>query len=308
MSEPLNYQPSHSAAYYVPPTQFDRKRLPIAFLITAVVIGLGAVVYAKIQLNIDQIHIRGAAAVVFALAVGGVCMAPVRAGRVRSPALAACLGAILSLFALYVMWVVWVHDYLNRTLGFNISYSILIRYPSVLWRVIKSIDRTGAWRLNGDLISGFILFLWWFGEGAMIVAAGTLFPLRGLFTSDPICRQCGARCKRVSGFPYFAGDRQSEIASAIDTRSFAQLSALPAPVNENAPELRIRLMSCPRCGNMHVVTLNRIAWVRGKNGRATVKITLIVNELLITSEEAGQLTDVCAEIQDRRAAEENPEN
>jgi hypothetical protein len=241
MPDPLNYQPSHSAAYYVPPTQFDRKRLPISFLISAVVIGLAAVAYAKIQLKIELIHIRGAGAVVFALTIGVLCMASVRAGRVRSPAIAACAGALLLLFALYVMWVVWVHDYLNRTLSLTISYSVLVLHPSLLWRLINTIDRTGAWRLNGDLINGFILFLLWFGEGAMIVAAGTLFPLRGLFIGDPICRQCGTRCQRVPNFPYFAGDCQAQIASAIDSRTFGSLAPLLAPINENAPELRIRL-------------------------------------------------------------------
>jgi hypothetical protein len=53
---------------------------------------------------------------------------------------------------------------------------------------------------------------------------------------------------------------------------------------------------------MHVLTLNRIAWVRGQNGRSTVKITPVINELMITPEEAEELKEVCNQIREQRTA------
>jgi hypothetical protein len=299
MADPLNYQPSHSAAYYTPPSRFEFQRLIPAALGTAVVISGGAIAYSKIEPNVSGLHFRLAAAAAFAVVVGVLSITPVRIGKVRSPALAATIGALLSLLALWVAWIVWVHEILYFR-HINVHYSDLVSRPSALWHVIQYLNRSGVWIVDGEIQRGLILWLWWFGEGAMVVAAGTIFPTLRLFTSDPICTHCGSRCKRVPNLPNFAGDFQPQVAAALDNRAFDDLLPLPAPVTEDAPEVRIRLMSCPSCRKMNVLTLNRIAWTRVPKHRATVKTTPIINELLITPQEAQDLIAVAARIREQR--------
>jgi hypothetical protein len=299
MADPLNYQPSHSAAYYVPPSRFDLKLLLPAVVGAAIVIAVVAIAYGKIEPNIEALHFRLVAAVACAVSVGVLAMAPIRLAKVRRPAMAASIGALLSLVALWVMWIVWVHEIL-RFRGFAADYLDLVRRPRALWRVILILNRDGVWIFEGDIQRGAILWFWWLGEGAMIVAAGTIFPTLRLFTSDPICSYCGSRCKRFPNLANFAAEHQPQVAAAIDNRSFNDLLSIPAPATDDAPEVRIRLMSCPSCRKMHVLTLNRIAWTVGTDRRATVKTTPIINELLVTSDEARQLTEAATQIRQRR--------
>jgi hypothetical protein len=299
MADPLNYQPSHSAAYYIPPSRFDLKSLVPAFFGTAVIIAAVAFAYGKIEPNIEALQFRFGAALACAIAVGVLAMVPIRLGKVRVPTIAASIGALLSLFALWVMWIVWVHEILIFR-GVSVGYLELARRPLALWRIILILNRDGVWILDGEIQRGAILWVGWFAEGAMIIAAATIFPTLRLFTSDPICSYCGSRCKRVPNFPNFAAEHQAQVAAAIEGRAFTNLLPLSAPPTDDAPEVRIRLMSCSSCRKTHVLTLNRIAWTIGNDRRAIVKTTPIINELLVTPEEARELTEAANKIRQQR--------
>jgi len=299
MPDPLNYRPSDSAVYYVAPSGIHVRRTIVGFVIAAVLAIIGGCVYGRIQPRLNILYVRGGAVLVAAGAVALLGLIPVRYGRVRIPVVAAFCGAFLALLALYAMWLVWVHDALI-TFGFAPSYLLLIIHPITSWNVIRLIKKAGTWSYRGDVASGPWLLVFWLGEAGIILAAGVLAPMRGLFSGDPTCRECGARCIRVPKLPRFGTDRQTEFLASIENRDFGSLASHPAAAHEDDPELTLRLMSCPRCNSTHILTVTHIAWYIDANRHARVQSKPLIDQLLVTAEEAEQIKSVCRQIQETR--------
>ena len=302
MLEPLNYRPSHNATYYTPPRELDTKRVVLAWVVTALIASLGGYIYAAIQPDLDNLYLRGGASVAAAFVVGVLAIGTVRFGKVRSPIVATTLGILLALLTLYVIWLKWVHDIFHNS-RLVVPYLKLIAHPLAELRIIQAFNRSGTWSYHGMVANGFPLLVFWLCEAGMILAAGALMPLKALVTEDPICRECSSQCIRAKNFPRFTVDRQNEFLTAIEDRNFGLLASHAAPRSEDAPELRIKLMSCPKCGAMNVLTINRIAWYLDSKKTAKVKIAPLIDQQLITTEEAEQLKIACKLIQEHREAE-----
>jgi hypothetical protein len=303
MSDSLNYQPSNSAVYYTPPKRIDILRTVLGFVGAAVAAAVGGFIYGQIQPGLHSFYVRVGAVVVAAGVTGLLGLLPIRFGKIRIPLVAAFIGTVIAMIALYAMWLSWVDHVLTAVGAFN-SYRVLILHPVTLLRIVKIINRTGTWSHNGYVINGVMLLIYWLCEAGLILGAGVLIPVNGLFSSDPACRDCGSRCVRISSLPRFATDRQEDFVNAIENRDFASLPSHAAPDHADAPELSIRLMSCPKCGNTHVLTISRIAWGVDFNGHRKVTTTSLVNGLLVTQDEAEQLIDACVLVKKQRAFEQ----
>ena len=300
----LNYRPSNSAVYYTPPKKIHLGRTLIGFLGTAVAVALGSFLYAKVQPHLLDLHVRVGAVVVAALAVGGLCVIPIRYGRVRIPLVAAFIGAVLALLSLYVMWLVWLHGVLLEW-DAPIGYVDLITQPTGFMRLIRFINSVGTWSTEGRPSTGIPLLICWLVEAGAVLACGVLIPMKVIDGDDPDCRTCGSRCKAVKDLPRFAADRADEFVAAVESRDFGSLAGHATSENEDDPELSLRLLSCPRCGETHVLTLNLIGWTLNGAGQITVAVRPLVNQLLITADEAGQLLAACKQVVEEREAEQD---
>ncbi|MGD0387425.1 MAG: hypothetical protein ABSC42_00600 [Tepidisphaeraceae bacterium] len=237
--------------------------------------------------------------------LGVLALIPIRIGRVRGSGIASVVGTLLGLLALYVIWLTWVHEVLD-TWGFRVSYHALIVHPTVTFHLIRTINDVGTWKFHGEVARGFGLLIFWIGEAGIILAGSVVFSILGLYSGDPTCSKCGSRCKRIPNLPRFAVDRQDEFLSAIENRDFSSLTTHTAAKHQDDPELSLRLVSCPGCRKMHVLTVNRIAWHVDSNRRPTVKTVALIDQLLITPDEAEELKAVCAKIREQREAKTSP--
>jgi hypothetical protein len=300
MTTPLNYSPSSSAVYYKPPKRLEIGRTIIGGIVAALVIAIGSFFYGTLFPDLRTLYLRTGAVIVGAGAVGLIALIPVHYGKVRSPLIAAFIGAFLSLFALYIMWLAWVHKILV-TEGFSTSYDRLILRPIWLFRVILRLNAMGTWSYGGEIARGGYLLFLWLGEAALILTAGVLIPVHRLFSSDPICYSCALRCTRVKNLPRFSAEHQDALVGSIEARDFSALPSYPAAKDEDDPELSLTLMSCPRCRQTNVLTINRIGW-ENEHGRLTIKSKPILNQMLIGTDDADQLKTICQQIQAARAA------
>lgn len=299
---PLNYRPSHAAVYYTPPRKLDVGRTTLGFLAAALLAVVGAVIYSKVQPQIQWDKLRGIALFVVAAGVGALGMIPVRFGRVQRPVVAAAIGALLALLTLYVMWVVWLHDVLLGY-GASVPYARLAADPVALGELIKVVSQTGTWSYKDNVVRGLPLLICWLVEAGAIIAAGVLMPLQSMGGVDPICTACRSRCTPVPGLPRFADDRRDELVAAVERHDFAALAEHDAPAHDDDPELALRLFSCPSCGRTHVLTVNRFALAVDANGNPAMVTTPLVSQLLLPPPAAEQLRAVCREIVEERYAE-----
>jgi hypothetical protein len=306
MSDLLQYRPSESAIYYKPPRRVDWGRLSWGFAIALVLTIGGSIAYGRVLPKIDDAFGRIGAVIAAALAVGVLGVIAVRVGRVRIPVLAASLGAVISIVALYVMWFTWTASILARAHWRHSPAAVLLN-PVMFSRIIFLIGKSGTWMFKGDLVNGVPLYLLWMGEAGLIVAAGTLLPIAGLYSDEPVCAGCGRRCVRAPGFPRFSARNQAEFLSAIEGRNFDSLAGFAAPENADAPELSVKVMSCPDCGTTHVLTVSWVGWVAGKGQRPMVKVKPLINQQLITGDESASLSAVMERIRKQRNAPQPPQ-
>jgi hypothetical protein len=89
----------------------------------------------------------------------------------------------------------------------------------------------------------------------------------------------------------------------VENHDFQSISTHSAPAHSDAPELSLRLLRCPRCGQTNVLTLSRIAWHLVKH-RLQVKSVPLVNQMLITQSEADEVVSVGKMVQAQREAGE----
>jgi hypothetical protein len=298
MPDQLNYRPSNSAVYYVAPDRIDIRRTLWSYPLAAAGAAIGAFIYGHFQSDWNNFYLRVGALAVAAGAVGLLALIPVKVGRIRIPILAAFLGATIALLALYIMWLEWVHT-VFKIAGMSLNYGQMILHPLNLLQLIRLLNRTGTWSYKGDLLQGFPLLVLWLGEAAALLAAGVFIPLNALYSDDPVCRYCNIRCTRAKSLPRFSAAEQDKFLAIIESRNFPALLTQAPPEHEDAPELSITLMSCPRCQETHILSINQIAW-HLTNTQTTVKTIPLINKLLITPEEAQHLKQICAEIQTQR--------
>jgi hypothetical protein len=302
MPDLLNYQPSSSAVYYTPPKRIDVTRTVVGFTAAAVLAAIGAFIYAHIQPELNSLYLRVGAVAVAGGAVAGLAVVPVRYGRVRIPFVAALLGALLALLTLYVMWLKWLSDFLTEA-GYTDSLRTLVMHPVGMFDVIRALSGVGTWSYKGNIVSGFPLVVMWLGEAGVMLAAGVLAPLHWMGNDDPVCNACGTKCKRVPKLPRFSTARKEELLAAVENRRFEELATHQPPADEDEPEIALALMSCEKCKKTHVLSVNLIRWDIDGQGIAKVKTEPLINQLLVTPDEAERIIIVCCDIVKAREAE-----
>ena len=302
---PLNYQPSHSAVYYTPPRRIDIFRTVIGFIIGVLAAVAGAFLYAKLQRQLHTSIPRIGEVIAGALAIGGIASGVVAYGRVRLPLIAVSIGTVLALIAIYAMWVTWVHDVFHRP-RLSPTYWLLIAHPLYLLRLIRFTGAVGVWTYHGEVVRGPALWVIWFFEATPMLLCGALFPLKAMPNADPDCLSCGATCRLVRPIARFAIHCRDQLIAQVESRQFAPIATYPAPPDDSAPQLSVRLMSCPRCGQTSVVTMNSLSWTRDNNGIRKLDIRPVVNQLMITSAEAEELKQAIKQMTELREAAQPP--
>jgi len=301
MPDSLNYQPSNSAVYYRPPERFDRRRMLLGLPIGLAVLVGGSIAYALILPTLKDGIIHIIAAGVAALAVGIIVLCVTTYARMRSTIVAAFLGAVLSIVSLYAMWVTWIHSLIRR-LGLIVPVWGLITHPRILMRIIHDVNVSGSWSYNGDMVSGVPLLLIWLTEGGMVIGAGLFAAMWAVRQQDPICPACRSKLAGKITVPKFSADGVDALVAAVESRRFDELLAHDPPLHEHAPEVDLILLSCPECMETHVLSLNRLAWARNKQGKIELKTTSLIRDLMITPVEAAEIYNVGEQIRTQRRA------
>jgi hypothetical protein len=166
---------------------------------------------------------------------------------------------------------------------------------------MEALNKSGTWSYHDQVYTGGDLGFIWLIEAGTIFSSGVILARAGVVKDEAMCLECGSRCQRVPNFPRFATDRRDDFLAAIHSRDFASLKSHKAPRNENAPELSILLLSCPRCQKMHVLTVKHVYWRQKNNGQRYVETERLIYQLLVTPEEAQELQAVCGQISQQRA-------
>ena len=135
----------------------------------AIVGSILALIYAYFDAASPFIYLN----LIGAIAVGAIPaivtgMLAVRT-RLRNATIVTLAGAIVGFIALYVAWAAWPNAILGEKIGTDVRFAHLLASQVALGRTIGWINRNGAWRIGSTVETGFILWLAWAGEAAIII-------------------------------------------------------------------------------------------------------------------------------------------
>ena len=264
----------------------------ITYLVGSSVVAIvGGSLYGLLAPELPTAELRIAAVVVAAAGIGFLSMVTIQGGKVRSRPLAISFSLILAVLAIYSMWIVFEGNRVKSSRVPN-PWNLLLAHPGLLWRLIVAANEGGTVKWHGEIIRGTELAFAWVFESGTILAAAVLGSLIKVGPGGDFCKQCGAKCEAASNLPRFATDREKELVASIENRDYSALVSHEPPRNEDAPELRLRLVSCTRCQKTNVLTVSRIAWVRTNTG-SRVQIDPLIKGALLHPEEAQRIKKAC---------------
>lgn len=264
---------------------------PLAFP-TVLLVGLPAAMLLATIYAYAILYIPIAGYVTFILSVGfgllcGVAFGyAMRLGKVRNRTLGIALPLLLGLLAFYAHWAIWVYAFLQRA-DVDASLVGLFFQPSVLWEIVASINKTGAWELFHSTPTGIVLWLLWTAEALLIVVPCVF----GAFAmiSAPFCERCGKWCDEEEGVQTLRTTDDNTVKAHAEAKDFAALRALGTADADELHFLRLDIHRCASCDHTNTLSVQRISISKDDKGKESRSTDALVTHLLLTRAELAKL-------------------
>jgi len=243
-----------------------------------------AIAYAWVDLNVKVADLVSAFIVIaFAVAGGFAVYAVMRWAKVRNMPVIVIVAVSAALLLFYASWAVWEAD-LSRQASRPISAWRLSQRPGLMWRYALRINEVGTFTLNDRAVTGGELWAFWIGEAFLLIGATIAIPI-AMMRGQAFCENCGAWCKRNKDIARVQNFDDELVREHMEEKDFEYLVRL-GPATINTPvHLRVELLSCPKCKQTHLLTVNRIN-IQYVNGRRAENAKPVVDRLWLDAAQA----------------------
>lgn len=280
MSEPVHY--THSG-------NFSPHLILVGVVLAALVSVPLAWLYALGIYHIPWVYLNLLLTVGFGWVLGAVMVWVLRGCRVRNTTLALMSAGAVVAFAFYFHWAAWVSTVFQ---GAEVDVGTLeaALQPGALWAAVLAINETGAWGFGESPVTGGFLWAIWTAE-ALIVFGMALFWTHVEFQDVPYCEVCDSWCEKEKNVARLTGPDPDAILDAVTGRDFAALAAFPrVPLDADAGGwLEFACECCPKCGRTNTIDVSLVAMVQNSKGQDERKEQEVLQNLLLTREEVGQI-------------------
>ncbi len=279
-------------------------RFSMAGALLALASGLAAgVVFGGVYAYVDvYVPVVGEFSFLLAAALGGgtgvVTGKALKAGLVRNRMVAGAIAALTAAGTLYATWVVYLFALLHQ-IGLRPRPRALGLHPAVVWHALRTLDVSGAWRMEDSTPTGAVLWAIWLGEAAIVCGLLVFVALKS-WGAAPFCEACGSWCAERKGVGTFALGDKLDLVPKLEAKDLSALERLgPATTS---PFLRVDLHGCPKCRQTNTLTLERVSVARQANGKTQVATRRWANRLLLTPSEAEQVPQIAARVASKAQA------
>lgn len=269
-------------AYYAHSGKFTLVGIIGALVVgSAAAIALSFVYGYLVQYN-PFIYINIIASVGFGALMGVAAGKFLKTGKVRNNAVAITTGALVGVVGLYVSWAVWLFALLSRA-NQPANLSAILLQPAVVWKLIVEINKTGAWEMFHQTVSGVVLAIVWFLEAAIILTMSGSMAYEAI-NEHPFCERCGQWCETAKGVVLAKPAAADEVRRNMESHNFAYLEKL-GDRGANASEwLRVDVDSCTKCRTTNALTASEVM-IEIKKGKESEKSSAVVSGLLLSQGE-----------------------
>jgi len=264
------------ARYYQPSGRLSLKALLLAPLALPVV-ALAATVYSYVTLYLPIIgYVTVLLTVGLGFAVAAVATMVLKRGRVRSVPFALLITAGLGLFTTWFMWMTWGYALVHQNDG-ELPFVALL-WPPNLWELISIVNDKGAWNIHGATPTGFVLWVLWAVEAAIIIGLPVVTGLA--VAREPFCEHCDAWCTHTKGAFVTSTVVKEEAAEHLERHDFAWLLSFTALQGQPETFTRWDLFECG-CRATNAVSAVDVTVGVDSNGKAKVTETPLLAALLL---------------------------
>ena len=269
-------------------------RAPAGALVLALALGIVAaipasIIYAAGDLYIPFIYIRFLLGFGLGAVLGIVPASVMRWGRVRNNTRVMLIVLLVALTGYYFTWIAW---YGVRYLRAGIDYPTyrLVIHPSFVGRLILFDNERGTWTMdsNSTPVSGPFLWIVWLCEAALVLWAA-LTVAKKIGTKEPFCETCGVWCGKPRVLGLSKSRDVTELRNQLESGQFAAAGPLQANPPSTVQWMAYLHHTCPTCGQLNTLTVNRITVTMNRKKRAKRVTKTVIDKLLLHPGEAEQL-------------------
>ena len=231
------------------------KGLIAGLFVGALVSAWASFFYAYADLYNPLVYFNSILCFACGLLAGAAALVGLNWGKVRNNWATLAVTGFSGFMALYFSWAIWAAAFLSRA-GVDTDSFSLAWHPTTMWGVMLKINKAGAWSLSGPPVSGFELWIAWFGEAFFMIAAATLCGY--LAVDAPFCERCKQWCLPEKSIGHVASGDSDEISRRLKAKDFAYLETLGRAKPGAKAWLVIELKTCPSCRIMHALTVHAV--------------------------------------------------
>ncbi|SES84955.1 hypothetical protein [Hymenobacter actinosclerus] len=232
--------------------------------------------------------------VIFGGLLGWVLRKLVVAGKLRNPALAGLLGALVGVWGWYVQWCVYitllagageVEEFGSR---FSVAHTAFefeaflyyLTNPGEVLSILPALAENGTWTLFKVTVSGVFLYLIWLVEFVIIVGFSWLLTRNK--AKEPFSEMAGQWAEKVT-LPRPAAHFADTTATtaALEAADWNHLQLHPTDLSDTAPHGRLHFYRAPADPDCCYLSLENVTFELDKDGKASEKTADVLEYLRV---------------------------
>ena len=196
--------------------------------------------------------------------------------KIRNSTVLTVYGIIFGLFAVYSSWVIWLFELFQRQ-GWTFN-------PVTILHIMQFLSIEGVWSSGSFTPTGFLLYIIWFVEAAIIVG-GCIYASSTYIKNDAFCEKCNAWVKDRHVLPNLNYTYNSnKLKNLLHQGQFSALSDLKIQDPPNDSYTAVELSKCSNCDELYLLTVNIVEIIKKSDGNFKTHKTTVVQNMIIDSE------------------------
>lgn len=259
-----------------PPSTYFRhsgRFTPQGLLLMALAAGgvapaLGVVYGYLVAIN-PLIYVNFLATLCCALGVGFAVGFAARLGKVRNWKLTGVFALLGGLALFYAQWWATLRAY-----GAPTPFD----QPAAFWPAALALADSAPWTLRGHAPGSGVLLTVWSVEAAILVGGAALVGFGSL--TDPFCEKCGVwAVARLQVAPLDSVGDGEQLRARVERGDLGALRELDT-VQASPSYASIKLISCPKCSELRVATVEQVDIQESKGERKENRHVVLENVLI----------------------------
>lgn len=280
-----------STLYYKHSGKFSSSKLFLYISLSILTSILVALIYSLIGKYNPFIYIQ-AIVTFFLVALLGVINSDfLLKSKVRNNFINAGYSLVIGFTTLYFSWIFWIYAI------FDYKYSLLDIFLSSprLFSFLVEFSNSYFISVYNSKITGNTILILWFLEAIFIIGGITYYTNKELL-HRVFCEYCENWCKVDQVFDLENKAEIDTIKRVLEAKNLSYFKGSSIKSNTSVAWLRLYTRKCDTCFNTNTLTISKINSKTDSRGESFEKEKEIISNLLLSSEEVSELSNICLNI------------